>query len=139
VIAFLLYPIVLLSSLEANSPYSPLTLPILKSLKTVGWAWGVFYGLSFGLMLAWLPILVWTIDQSGLTQFLTMFVIAPLAAGWWFLYARLLGRLAWRAALEFAEDEESEKPDSQKPEKSQRKNKKKPKVSESSGELLAAR
>jgi hypothetical protein len=137
VLTFLLYPIVLLSSLEANSPYVPLTWPILKSLQQVGWAWGVFYGLSFGLTLAWALPAAWLFGRSGWTQFLGMIFLAPLMAGWCFLYARLLGRLAWRASLEFeADEEDAEKPEN---EKRKRKGKKKPKVSESSGELQAAR
>ena len=140
VLTFLLYPIVLLSSLEANSPYVPLTWPILKSLQKVGWAWGVFYGLSFGLTLAWALPAVWLLGRSGWTQFIGMVFLAPLLAGWCFLYARLLGRLAWRASLEFEEeDADAEKPENEKTGKRKRKGKKKPKISESSGELQATR
>ncbi len=138
VLLFLLYPIVLLSSLEANSPFVPLTLPILNSLKTVTWAWGVFYGLSGGLMLVWLVPLVWGAKQSGGTQFFAMIFLAPLIAGWCFLYARLLGRLAWRASLEFSEEVE-EKTDDKPKKKRKKAKKKKPDSSESSGELQAAR
>ncbi len=132
----LMYPVVLLSSMEANSSFVPLTMPILKSFKTVTWAWGVFYGLTAGLLLVWLLPLVWMSSRSGSTQFFGMIFIAPLAAGWCFLSARLLGRLAWRASLEYDEEDEDD-PDN--PPRNKRKKKKKPpKVSESSGELHAA-
>lgn len=133
IFGYLLFPIILLSSLEANSPYVPFTIPILKSLKTVTWAWGMFYGMSFGLMLIWVLPLVWIFGRGGGVQFFGMMVVAPLVAGWCFIASRLLGRLAWRASLEFEEEEEDEeKPKRKKP-------KKKRDISESSGELQAAR
>jgi hypothetical protein len=145
VLLFLLYPIILLSSLEANSPFVPLTMPILNSLKTLAWAWGVFYGVAGGLMLVWTLPLVWSFRQSGWTLFIAMIFIAPLISGWCFLYARLLGRLAWKASLEFPEEEDGQE-DSTKPKKKRSKAKKKqpgsqvkPGSSESSGELQAAR
>jgi hypothetical protein len=138
-VAFLLYPIILLSTLEANSPFVPFSLPILKSLKNVNWAWGVFYALSGGLLLVWLWPLLWARTQSGWTQFIVMIFLAPLIAGWCLLYGRLLGRLAWRASLEFPEDEEQpeEKNADEKPKRPKRK--KKPRPAESSGELQSAR
>lgn len=141
VLAFLLYPIVLLSSLEANSPYVPFTLPILKSLKTVTWAWGVFYGLSFGLLLVWGLPLLWVFSRGFTVQFFGMMFIAPLIVGWCFLTARLLGRLAWRASLEFDEEEEDENQEKPKRKKSKKKpnSPKKRDLSESSGELQSAR
>ena len=132
---FLLYPIVLLSSLEANSPFIPLTWPILSSLKTVAWAWGAFYALSFALTLVWALPLTWWFTDGGWTTFFLMLILAPLIAGWCFLYARLLGRLAWRVSLEFPEEEDEKET----PEKRTRPGKKEPSVSESSGELQAAR
>jgi hypothetical protein len=141
VVLFLLYPIILLSSLEANSPFAPLTLPIVASLQTVTWAWGVFYGLSGGLLLVWALPLKWTLGKSGWTQFFTMIFAAPLISGWCFLYARLLGRLAWKASLTFLEKQEDEEAQDQ-PKKKRGKRKKKPESqdnSESSGELQVSR
>lgn len=139
VVLFLLYPIILLSTLEANSPFVPLSLPILKSLKTVNWAWGVFYALSGGLLLVWVWPLLWMREQSGWTQFFGMMFLSPLIAGWCLLYGRLLGRLAWRASLEFPDDEEEDEEKNPDDKPKPKKRKKKPRPSESSGELQATR
>ena len=136
---FLFYPIVLLSSLEANSPFVPVTLPILKSLANVAWAWAVFYGLSLCLAIVSVAPLVWGFGLGTGAQFLGMIVLAPIMAGSCFLYARLLGRLAWRASLEVQTDEEDEETKDEKAKKSKPKGKKKLKVSGSSGELQAVR
>jgi hypothetical protein len=117
----------------------PFSLPILKSLKTVNWAWGVFYALSGGLLLVWLWPLLWLRTQSGWTQFFGMMFLAPLIAGWCLLYGRLLGRLAWRASLEFPQEEEPEEKDSDKKPKRPKRKKKKPRPAESSGELQTTR
>ncbi len=138
-VLFLLYPIILLSTLEANSPFVPLSLPILRSLKTVHWAWGVFYALAGGLLLVWFWPLFWLREQSGWMQFFGMIFLAPLIAGWGLLYGRLLGRLAWRASLEFPEEEEPEEKEAEENPKPKRRKRRKPRPSESSGELQSTR
>ena len=65
---FLLYPVVLLSSLEAGTPFMPFTWPIVKSLKTLTWAWGVFYGLAAGLTAVWLLPLFWEFGDAPVSH-----------------------------------------------------------------------
>ncbi len=93
---FLLFPILLLSSVDANSPFIPLSRRVRRSLTRVAWAWLVFYALS-ALMWAAVAGAVWGI--AGVHDFLTPVVGGPLLAAALLIYARLLGRLAWRATL----------------------------------------
>ncbi len=92
-ILFVLYPVALLSALEANSIWVPLTLPILKSLVKWWWAWLMFYLLT-GLVAAGLAaILVFSERSSHEWSLLALGPLVPAAV---FIYFRLLGRLAWR-------------------------------------------
>ena len=99
----LLYPIFLLSSLEANSVFVPLSLPILRSLISCWWGWLTFYALAALLGGSWLGLLL-----AGLPSFpfLTALACGPLLAAVLLIVSRLLGRLAWRAALLEAADVE---------------------------------
>ena len=98
---FLLYPIALLSSLETDSPWTPVSGPILKSLVTHWWAWLAYYPLAGGLAAAWLGLFVLGVRWA---PYLTVIVAAPLLAAVLLIESRLLGRLAWRASL--VEEEE---------------------------------
>jgi hypothetical protein len=90
---FILYPISLMSALEANSYWVPLTLPILTSLFRWWWAWLLFYLLS-GLLAAGLAaVFIFGIQSS---QDLALVALGPLTAAAALIYFRLLGRLAWR-------------------------------------------
>ena len=131
---YLFYPMILLSSLEAGTPFMPLTWPIVRSLKSLTWAWGAFYGLTAALTAVWVLPLYW---QFGEHPFLMVILAAPLEAAWCFLCARLLGRLGWRISLDFEpeEDEKESAGDQQHPARKKKKRKKKPDESESSGEL----
>ncbi len=92
-IFFLLYPIALMSALEANSIWVPLTLPVLMSLVRWWWAWLTFYLLT-GLLAAGLAALFsFSIASS---QDLLQLLLGPLTAAAALIYFRLLGRLAWR-------------------------------------------
>lgn len=92
-ILFVLYPIALMSALEANSIWVPLTLPILKSVFQWWWAWSMFYLLTGFLTAGLAAILVYS-ESSSHEWFLL--ALGPLGAAAVFIYFRLLGRLAWR-------------------------------------------
>ena len=92
---FLLFPILLLSSVDADSPFVPLSRRVQRSLMRVGWAWLIVYALS-GLMWSALIGVVWGLVQ--LHEFLAPVLGGPLLAAALLIYARLLGRLAWRVA-----------------------------------------
>ena len=92
---FLLFPILLLSSVDANSPFVPLSRRVRRSLIRVGWAWLIVYVLS-GLLWAALLGALWGLAE--LHEFLAPVLGAPLLAAALLIYARLLGRLAWRVA-----------------------------------------
>jgi hypothetical protein len=83
----------LLSALEANSYWVPLTLPILTSLLRWGWAWLTFYVLA-GLLAAGLVAVFEFAVRSTLD--LVLIALGPLTAAAALIYFRLLGRLAWR-------------------------------------------
>lgn len=89
---FLLYPIALLSALEANSAWVPLTLPIVKTLYRVSSGWIIFYLLT-GAMAAGLVALLAGIPKFG---FVVLVPFGPLLATFLLIYARLLGRLGWK-------------------------------------------
>jgi hypothetical protein len=90
---FVLYPISLLSALEANSIWAPLTLPIVTSLFRWFWCWLVFYPLT-ALIAAGLVAAFVSAVESGYDSLLLL--LGPLVAASILIYFRLLGRLAWR-------------------------------------------
>jgi hypothetical protein len=90
VATFLTLPIFWLSALESGSPLLPFSIPVLSSLLWLAWAWLVFY----------LQAALWLAGLVALSYFLVrwpwaLLAVAPAAAAWFFLYARLLGRLGW--------------------------------------------
>lgn len=88
---FLLFPIMLLSSMEADSIW-PLSLPTWRSLKTAWPGWAVFYSAAALLIMAVLAINAIAIAALGV---LAPLIACPISAAALFSYARLLGRLAW--------------------------------------------
>jgi DNA-directed RNA polymerase subunit RPC12/RpoP len=94
VTTYFLFPVILLSSLEAGSPWAPLTPAILRSLIVRMWCWGIFY-VEVALAAAPWVILV-LIGFHFRHPFLTAFLAAPPLAAEMLVYARLLGRVAWR-------------------------------------------
>lgn len=90
---FLLYPISLLSALEANTVWVPLTWPIVSSLARWWWCWLTFYVLA-GLTLGTVVVAGAAIVVSG--QALLALALGPITAAGILIYARLLGRLGWR-------------------------------------------
>jgi len=89
---FVLFPIVLLSMLETDSPLKPLSVPVWCSLWRNAGAWLVFY-LETALLTASIGVLL------SLSFHVSIVVGLPVAAvllvGASMIYARLLGRLAW--------------------------------------------
>lgn len=109
-ILFLMYPIILLSALEADSVMLPYSQPVLQSLYKLPGAWAQFYGLSA--LTVVLPLLLF----AGLALValpLACIATAPVFAAAILIYARLLGRLGWsmmiaaRAAAGADESDES--------------------------------
>lgn len=86
------FPVVLLSTLESDLRWMPLTGPIVTSLRTCWIGWSLFYLISaatFGLLIAFdvgLMIAVPTIRPLFL---------GPACAAVVLIYGRLLGRVAW--------------------------------------------
>jgi len=89
-----LFPIILLSSLERDSTWAVLSPVIVRSLFVVMWGWLVFY--SFAALLGVLAALPIGAGYYLRHQFAGVVLAAPVAAAAVLIYARLLGRLAWR-------------------------------------------
>jgi hypothetical protein len=90
---FVIYPISLMSALEANTIWVPLTRAILGSLIRWWWCWLVFYLLSGCLALGILAATAFAIDSSHDIVFIGLGPLLPAAL---LIYFRLLGRLGWR-------------------------------------------
>jgi hypothetical protein len=90
---FVIYPISLMSALEANSIWVPLTMSIVGSLFRWWWCWLTFYLLS-GLM-GW-GILAAAVFAVNTSNDILLVVLAPFLAAAVLIYFRLLGRLGWR-------------------------------------------
>jgi hypothetical protein len=88
----ILFPIFVLATLETNS-LSPLSGPVWKSLARNAAAWILFFLLS-GLILGAAGFA--TIATYRPLGMLCVVILAPLWAACVLIYARLLGRLAWR-------------------------------------------
>ncbi len=101
---FLLFLIFQLSSREENFFLIPVTRPILRSLVGYWWGWLMFYGLSGLLISACMGL---AIVGGTWSPVLVTLVLGPMVAAILLIIARLLGRLAWRAAL-LASDEADE-------------------------------
>jgi hypothetical protein len=93
IITLVFFPIFILSTLETNSMLWIVSGPILRSLAAQFVHWAVFYILSIGMFvgLGWLFVLI---GSRG--PWMALLTGAPLEAAAIFIYARLIGRLAWR-------------------------------------------
>lgn len=90
----LILAVALLSSLESGSPGTILTSSILRSIGKHWSAWAMFYAVSTSLLGAWVILVVLIGNSPGWASL----VAGPSAAALMFIYARLLGRLGWKAA-----------------------------------------
>jgi DNA-directed RNA polymerase subunit RPC12/RpoP len=108
---FLFFPPVLLSMLETESPLLPLSGPLLRSLRTAWLGWLGFYVAAVALLAAAVNVVL-AVRPAG--TFWQIIVASPVTVIVWFVYFRLLGRLAWYCAehgepeAEAEEDEEAE-------------------------------
>ena len=89
---FLFLPPVLLSMLERESPLVPISGPVLRSLRPALWGWLGFYVATIALLAAAVN-LVLAVRPAG--TFWQITVASPVTVIVWFVYFRLLGRLAW--------------------------------------------
>jgi hypothetical protein len=90
---FVIYPISLMSALEANSIWVPLTTSILGSLFKWWWCWLMFYFLSG--LIGW-GILAAAAFAVNSSNDILLVALAPFWAAGVLIYFRLLGRLGWR-------------------------------------------
>jgi hypothetical protein len=107
---FVLFPIILMSTLETNSALGVLSWPTWKTLGTATMGWVKFYVVSAVLCLGTVAI-GWA--AFWLHGFIGAVVGAAVLTTAWIVYFRLLGRLAWycadraaRAAAEAGADDE---------------------------------
>jgi hypothetical protein len=94
---FLMFPILLLSALEADRMICPYSPAVLASLRDQWRLWGMFYIETAVLAAVWLLPVVW---GMGRAPFRTLAWSAPASGAMLLIYARLIGRLAWRIAEE---------------------------------------
>jgi DNA-directed RNA polymerase subunit RPC12/RpoP len=92
---FLLFPVVLLSTLEKNSPLAVFSWPVFRSLRTAWQGWAGFFVATVALSVAAGNVLL-AVRPAG--ELWLVMVASPLFVIVWFVYFRLLGRLAWYCA-----------------------------------------
>ncbi|WP_166828768.1 MFS transporter [Thalassoroseus pseudoceratinae] len=122
--AFLLIaPVVLLSSLEANHPLTPLTVPILRTLIFYPQGWLLFHLVTGG----WVLGMALVGEALLAYPFFAAFLLGPMLAAFLMVYPRMLGRLAWGASTMLATDDESDEdpPESDAPQRKKKRRKKK--------------
>ncbi len=91
----LLFPVLLLSALEADSYFFPISPPVLRSLGYLAGGWLAFYLVS-GLLVGATAAAI--LAGVGSAPELTWLLAGPVLAAVALIYARLLGRLAWKAS-----------------------------------------
>lgn len=91
-VAIFTFPFVLLSGLEADSPFWPLSEAIAQSLRQARSSWVAFYLISAVLLAVCGAATVLIFRQAGPAS---MLILGPLWAAAVFIYGRLLGRLTW--------------------------------------------
>jgi hypothetical protein len=91
----LLFPILLLSAMEADSFIMPFSPPVLRSLGYYAHGWLMFYLVSTGLI----ALAAYGFDHAYRESPLaTLLLSGPVLAALLLIYARLIGRLAWKAS-----------------------------------------
>jgi hypothetical protein len=91
----LLFPILLLSAMEADSFIMPFSPPVLRSLAYYAHGWLMFYLVSTGLI----ALAAYGFDHAYRESPLATLVLSgPVLAALLLIYARLVGRLAWKAS-----------------------------------------
>jgi hypothetical protein len=103
VAGFLTYPYFLLSAMESGSVMGFISRPILRTYVDLWWGWGVVYALSAAMFAGWAAWAAWSFPYE---PFFTAGISGPILAAILFVYARLLGRLAWWAQKVAADEED---------------------------------
>lgn len=94
---YAIYPIIVLSSLEAGSVFVPLTRVVLDSVFRYVHYWSVYYLVSAGITAGVVATAYFGLRSFPFASALWM---GPLVAAFAIIQARLLGRLAWRTIVE---------------------------------------
>lgn len=87
------FPVLVLSALESGSFFVPLSPVILRTLGKRAFMWIAFYFISSIVVATWAVPTVWAFEFS---PELVILLSAPALAAVILIYARLLGRLAWK-------------------------------------------
>jgi hypothetical protein len=98
--AFFCFPVILLANVESNSIFQPMTWTLWRSFRKFPLYWIGFYLLSLLLMVVG-HVLVWIFSWHLIALGI---VYGPIITTMLFLYARLLGRLAWVIDTRFHEE-----------------------------------
>jgi hypothetical protein len=107
---FLVFPIALISMLEADSTVKPLSLRVLGSLFPAWWAWGLFYVETAVLVVALFFLSALVLLRIGQWGILLLGILSvPILM----VYFRLLGRVAWCCGQVAGEEDEPEQEDDQ--------------------------
>ncbi len=93
--SMLVFPVLLLSSMECGSSILPYSPPVLATLRRLWWGWLVFYVLTALLLVGFFAPLVRGLATA---PYATLLAAGPVAAAILLVYARLLGRVAWRTS-----------------------------------------
>jgi hypothetical protein len=89
-LVFFLYPFLLASALDNGSPLTPFSKNVLRSLKSVWWAWATVFAVSIAMTVAWAALFVSSFPYQ---PWGTVAAMVPLLPGMMLLYARMIGRL----------------------------------------------
>jgi hypothetical protein len=103
----LLFPILLLSAMEADSYIVPFSPPVLRTLGYFWHGWMMFYLLTTAMIAGWVVAFDFAYPQA---PNLTVLFSGPALAAIMLIYSRLLGRVAWRASGAPAAPVEREEP-----------------------------
>lgn len=103
---FLGYPLLLMSALESGSFVAPFSGPVLRSLASLWWGWFLFYIESAAVLAATVAAMLWA---HSINAYVGMLISGPVATSAFFILCRLIGRLAWRTAVQF-EDRQAASP-----------------------------
>ncbi len=89
---FLLFPVAFLSTLETFSMFGVLSWPVCRTFWQAWPGWAAFYLSAAALLFVAIGLSVQVFVAEGAWGII---VAAPLLTAAWFVYCRLLGRLAW--------------------------------------------
>jgi hypothetical protein len=89
-LVFFTYPFMLTSAIDNGSLLAPFSKNVLRSLKSVWWAWAIVLVVSVGMTVAWAVAFA---SPFPYQPWGTVTLMVPLLPGMMLLYARLIGRL----------------------------------------------